>query len=465
MTSYIRDLVSFLGLKTNSRKEGNSVNYQCPFCGDKKYHLNVNMEKGVYKCVRCGTAGGTNDLYARVVKGAPASSFDSKELFKEIKETLYGDAKNTHQLPYHSNAAERMDIPCAPDHVLDGAFRSLLSFPPFKLSNFHEKKLLSRGLTKEDIVRNGYRSIPGTYEWVKKSRLYPSLLNDRKLLDLAKEKKELSQLSSLQLFGCIVVGEYVARNCDIKGVPGFFKLGKYHCFNGMKTSGILIPTRNENGEIVSMQLRTDNYHIRYMTISSKHLGGPNSGISRIHYPADNDAITFDTKIFLTEGPLKADTALSLAKRLAPGKKIAFAAVQGINNTQQEKSFFKLMQVSVPGKAIYLAFDMDKLSNPFVLNGSRTAMNIAKKYDVPLQNYCWDLHSATKKCAEYYRFGQLHGIGGLYPARGKADDYHLLSANTKTLFQAHLMEFDKSMWVWNEETKGIDDYLLSILGGR
>ena len=45
----IREVVNLLGLKVDPRCSINSdsFNVQCPFCRDKKYHMNINAEKNV----------------------------------------------------------------------------------------------------------------------------------------------------------------------------------------------------------------------------------------------------------------------------------------------------------------------------------------------------------------------------------------------------------------------------------
>ena len=43
-----------------------SYNVPCPCCDDnpRKKHLNIHLEKDVFRCPRCGFSGGVFDLYA-----------------------------------------------------------------------------------------------------------------------------------------------------------------------------------------------------------------------------------------------------------------------------------------------------------------------------------------------------------------------------------------------------------------
>ena len=53
----IADVVELLGL-TVHRRLPSSLYLNCPFCGDQRGRLNVNTDKNVWRCNRCGAAGG-----------------------------------------------------------------------------------------------------------------------------------------------------------------------------------------------------------------------------------------------------------------------------------------------------------------------------------------------------------------------------------------------------------------------
>ena len=58
----IADVVELLGL-TVRRRLPSSLYLNCPFCGDQRGRLNVNTDKNVWRCNRCGAAGGMLALY------------------------------------------------------------------------------------------------------------------------------------------------------------------------------------------------------------------------------------------------------------------------------------------------------------------------------------------------------------------------------------------------------------------
>ena len=72
----IDEVVDLLGLEVDpkSRRDSSSYNVKCPFCRDKKYHMNINRAKNAYYCVLCtgdNKNTGVLDLYGRVRFGTP----------------------------------------------------------------------------------------------------------------------------------------------------------------------------------------------------------------------------------------------------------------------------------------------------------------------------------------------------------------------------------------------------------
>ena len=59
------DIIPLLGLP-EPQPGRRSYNIPCPCCDDnpRKKHLNISLEKDVFRCPRCGFSGGIFDLYA-----------------------------------------------------------------------------------------------------------------------------------------------------------------------------------------------------------------------------------------------------------------------------------------------------------------------------------------------------------------------------------------------------------------
>ncbi len=77
----IADVVELLGL-TVRRRLPSSLYLNCPFCGDQRGRLNVNTDKNVWRCNRCGAAGGMLALYAHYYCTSNADAY------REICEAL-----------------------------------------------------------------------------------------------------------------------------------------------------------------------------------------------------------------------------------------------------------------------------------------------------------------------------------------------------------------------------------------
>lgn len=468
----IAEVVQLLGLKVDPRQSINAdaFNVQCPFCGDKKYHMNINAKKGCYSCVKCsqGEKGtGTLDLYGRVRSGTPhrkGTGGNGKtllvSLLKEMGRLADDGAYVKRNDVITRSAPAPKSIPVASDCRLNAAFAFLLTFPAFALSPAHKANLLRRGLDEVTIARNGYATMPDTFEWLQaeKYRKCFQWINAEHLDGAAKNFTRTKRLSRNELAaGLALADEMVSAGINLKGVPGAFKLGKHWCF--IYQAGMLIPTRAQNGLIVGLQTRTDSGNLRYLTISSKDLPeGPTEGISRTHFPLGNTPLDERPEVLLTEGPLKADIAVYLY-----GQPVFFAAVQGVNNTKEINRI--LRSVKLAGiEAAGNAFDMDKICNQNVRRGS---LNLAKKIiDAHLRFYqkCWDYDYAKVKCAELEALCVKHGVK---LARGSSNPFRHLAYLADALFAAGVpycmkvnSKGEEEHDYWCDETKGIDDFLLS-----
>ena len=59
----IEQVVELLGIEV-IRDTGTQLHCRCPFCADRKAHMNVNIRDNVYWCNSCGKGGGILHLYA-----------------------------------------------------------------------------------------------------------------------------------------------------------------------------------------------------------------------------------------------------------------------------------------------------------------------------------------------------------------------------------------------------------------
>ncbi|MEW8958716.1 MAG: DUF3854 domain-containing protein [Moorella sp. (in: firmicutes)] len=163
--------------------------------------------------------------------------------------------------------------PAAPIATRNRVYRAFLSC--LHLLPEHKKDLLRRGLSEEEIKRNGYKSVPSPAErW-----------------RLCKELKE--------------------RGYDLAGVPGFYQArGRYggHYWTFKALPGYFIPVRDSEGRIQALQVRLDQPDGtgKYRFFSTPNKTGGSSSGAPCHVVRPEELK--DRRVWVTEGPLKADIA-------------------------------------------------------------------------------------------------------------------------------------------------------------
>ena len=147
----IADVVELLGL-TVRRRLPSSLYLNCPFCGDQRGRLNVNTDKNVWRCNRCGAAGGMLALYAHYYCTSNADAY------REICEALGRYTPRTRVNDYIGIKPEQ-NARATPQEIHQ-TYSLLLSMLP--LTPTHKAHLLSprRGLTEYQIARFGLKSTP-----------------------------------------------------------------------------------------------------------------------------------------------------------------------------------------------------------------------------------------------------------------------------------------------------------------
>ena len=136
----IADVVELLGL-TVRRRLPSSLYLNCPFCGDQRGRLNVNTDKNVWRCNRCGAAGGMLALYARY------NGTGNADAYREICEAL-GRYTPRPRVNDCIGVKPEQNVRATPQEIHQ-TYSLLLSMLP--LTPTHKAHLLSprRGLTEE----------------------------------------------------------------------------------------------------------------------------------------------------------------------------------------------------------------------------------------------------------------------------------------------------------------------------
>lgn len=330
---HITDVISLLNIPAPPNGRA-SYYVHCPCCDEspQKRHLNINLQKDVFRCPRCGVSGGMFDLYS-LFTGVPR---------KEARDAIAARIG----MPDHVSERKRgkIDTPPAQEYPLTdvetrhATYEALLS--KLTLAPDHRENLLRRGLTEREIERLGYKTMPVVG--------YTSLAK---------------QLHSEGFY--------------LSGVPGFFRTKDDRWTLVHEQRGILIPVRDADGEIQGLQLRRDDAKkrkFRWVSSAEKKDGCQAEGWTHMAGPVR------DTMI-LTEGPMKADIIHALT-----GKTVL--AVPGVNTlTLLQKTLERLEADGL--REVKTAFDMDFTANYHVQNGYNSLLNMIGSMGLRFGTYLWD----------------------------------------------------------------------------
>lgn len=385
----ISDVVNLLKLQVR-HKNSVSLDVNCPFCGETKGKMNVNLRKNVFRCNRCDVSGGMLDLYGRLY------GVNTSEANRQIREALRKGEYRTDYIVAEQKEIEPEIIlaELADAETIDRTYSRMLSL--MILNEQHKEDLLKRGLTLEQIEGQRYRSVP--------------LFGIR------------SMVRKLQDEGLIV-----------KGVPGFYEgeNGEWTINFSPKNSGILIPILSMQGKIQGFQIRLD--HVvegrKYIWLSSvKFKNGVSSG-SPVHVIGDLNA----SEVYLTEGALKGTIAHFLSGD-------TFVCVAGVNQYRNAKPVLEAFRQRNL-QHLFEAYDMDKKmkvlcdgnyskcescrqkgrdgycqhklqKRQIIQNGCKKVYEICQELSISMSRMVWDMDDS----GEWN--GQIKGIDDYYYSKKK-----------------------------------------------
>lgn len=327
---HMSDIIPLLGLPYPPSGRS-SYNVPCPCCDDdpRKKHLNINLQKDVFRCPRCGFSGGVFDLYSQFTG-------ISRETVREALVARL-DIQGDIQKPVKSKIIVAQECPPTDIDARNETYSALLA--KLTLASDHRKNLLGRGLPLEEIERLGYKTTP--------------------VVGMPSVAKQL-----------------MADGLYLSGVPGFYR--KAGCWTFISESrGILIPVRDMEGRIQGLQIRRDNVTRRkFRWVSS--VGKPDGCKAEgwVHIVGSPRST-----VLLIEGPMKADIVHFLTGQTV-------VAVAGVNSLSQLETV--LLQLRAYGVTkIMTAFDMDFLKNPHVQNGYLNLTQLLSQTGFTYETYLWD----------------------------------------------------------------------------
>lgn len=350
----ILDIANLLRL-TIRRELADNVYVDCPFCQKRKGKLNLNLEKNVWRCNRCGKSGYMFELYAEL-RGVTVSEakLELADLLGEWADPAEIKVAIPASIPTGSKRRDSVEqSPRAVPEEIDRTMRAMLNM--LTLTSAHRDHLHQvRGLNDEQILRLGLRSTPS----YKLRQFIP-----RKLME---------------------------RGYTVAGVPGFFvdKHGKWAVNFTSWTSGILIPVRSVEGLICGAQIRLDrpikddpedpdDEGTKYIWFStSSKYRGASSG-SPVNLIGDPHART----VYITEGALKAGITHCLTNRTV-------LSIQGANNLNGLKEAFQYLHENGT-QLIVEALDIDKFNNIEVAKGAQNIYLLARQCGMRCQSLTWN----------------------------------------------------------------------------
>ena len=308
------------------RHGGNSKKEICPFCGSKSMYY--ELKKGAYHCFKCDKKGGMLDFYRNYMNKS-----DNKEAYSEIMKALYGEdtasEERKKKIEKRKEEIKKYEVKEEPIRSIkdrDVTYEMLLKMIP--LAEDHVQNLLNRGLTKETILKNEYRTLPH------------DCLDDM----------------------CVKLLE---KGVYLDGVPGFYKdRNTWRLRTGKR--GIMVPIRNHENLIQGFQIRKDSNLLsedegKYSWLSSKGCTSGTGIPGAVHYACDFEdgvPIIKGNSICLTEGALKGDIAHQVS-----GK--PFISVPGVNCLNQLKPELIWLKENCGIKNVLNCYDMDYKTNPNV----------------------------------------------------------------------------------------------------
>lgn len=106
----ITDVVHLLQLRVR-HKNSSSMDVNCPFCGETKGKMNVNLQKNVFRCNWCDASGGMLELYGRL------HGVSSAEANRQIREAL---GKGEYRTEIRSMEGKIQGFQIRLDQVMEG---------------------------------------------------------------------------------------------------------------------------------------------------------------------------------------------------------------------------------------------------------------------------------------------------------------------------------------------------------
>ncbi len=324
-----------------------SFDANCPVCGGKK-KMNYNLGKNVCRCNKCGRAFNAVSLHAFL------NNIGTKEAYKEL---MGGNLQPSESKVIPAAPVVKQSRRASTDKI-HAVYSSMLL--KWKLNGKNRKDLLRRGFRPEEIESLGYGSLPSSMD------------------DLS---VKADFIKSLELD-------------DFSGIPGFYVSKKGNWWLKTWKPGTVMPMRNINGKITTLQIRKDDDLIEadegkcyYITSRDKEAG--TEAKQAVHYACDFVTLEDGSKtidvgngyMVLTEGVMKAD----LYHAITGMPTLSIPGVNCLTCLKQELPKIKRAGVF----RIRIAYDMDRYENILVLEALEKLKALIRKFDLEYETVQWN----------------------------------------------------------------------------
>lgn len=323
----IGDVSDLLGIRRVGNGRGSSFGVECPFCGDKRGKMNFCISrdgevKNTYHCYNCGSGGNMLGLYAELC-GIQGDKHGTRYHYakKEIESRLYGGDTADYAVELQR-----------------------------KKKKEREKSLKERmQLADITVINHTYRMMLDLVPLKKEHA------DDLKRRGLSDEQIENFLFRSTPKDTQALCRRLMKNGCILKGVPGFFvnKYGKWDLNIYKGNYGYLCPVFTADHMICGFQIRVDkpSRGRKYVWLTSANKENGVSIPACASFLGDRKA----TDVVLVEGVLKAIVYYALTD----GK----YAVVGIPGTSNYNAALKVLETLSCVKTVHEAYDMDKLLKP------------------------------------------------------------------------------------------------------
>lgn len=405
----IYDLIPIMNIETKKfSKDAGSVYAKCPLCNDKKFRMKIFGSSDSWVCFHCGEHGGMLDLYAKTVLGRSVLTREAgSEAYQDILQRLgLANQKDSRVVAVKRVREQKrkfqpvQEIASISDR--NATYKALLGLADLDLTDAHYEELYSRGFSEEMIELNQYRSFSKDLEWACNNTVIR--IFEQEIKQFYHASQEMKKMRKAEVLAGLSIGLALeGLGCTLKGVPGFYRVGKRWLFRVCADS-ILIPLRNDRGQILGLQLRLQSSSkLRYMTVSSRQLPDGCAPAEYYHFPLNAAGYGEYDYIVLTEGPLKGDALSALC-----GHPMPVLCITGVNMVGDLPKLFGSIK-SHGINFVINALDMDRLLNKNVRKAMRNIRQIARKAGLKTLDLCWDQERASQHCEELLKIAQKNDI--------------------------------------------------------